>query len=89
MALFSLLLVLFAHAIDVTIHVIEEVNANRNSPPYDYTANLMNLPENTVLIDVMKNAHNYGDFSYVATAADPCGYYINGINGVMASSTMY
>jgi hypothetical protein len=88
MAVFALLLGLCAYSKDVTIFVIEE-DTNRTSPPYDYAANITNLEEDAVLIDVMKKAANSSNFTYEAILSDPCGYDINGINGVMVDSSQY
>lgn len=88
MAVLALFLALCAHGEDVTILVIEEVT-NRTLPPYDFAANITNLTENSVLIDVMNNAANCCNFVYDAAPSDPCGYKIHDINGQSVSDRHY
>ena len=50
---------------DVTLLVIDKLNAGRKSPPYDNTVIVMNLAEDAKLIDVMNKAKSEGTFSLV------------------------
>ena len=48
---------------DVTILVIEELNAGRKGPPYDATVIVQGLAEDAKLIDVMNKAQDDAIFS--------------------------
>jgi len=89
MAVVALFFAMVAHGMNVTILVIEEVNAGRTGPPYDYIATLTDLPANPVLIDVMNFAEHFTNFTYSAIASATCGYYITKINGVTVNSEKY
>jgi len=72
-AVVALFFAVLAHGMNVTLLVIEEVNAERTGPPYDYATTLTNLPDDPVLIDVMNFAEHDGNFTYSADAFAPCG----------------
>ena len=50
---------------DVTLLVIDKLNACRKGSPYDNTVIVMNLAEDAKLIDVMNKAKSEGTFSLV------------------------
>ena len=56
-------LIVAVEAKDVTILVINQLNAGRKGPPYDSIVIVLNLAEDAKLIDVMNKAQNEGTFT--------------------------
>merc|ERR550517_700517 len=71
----------------VTIHVINEVDSGRTTPPYDDSVKVLNAATDAKLIDVMSQAQTDGNFTYESTFYPKWGAFITTINGLKANST--